>query len=222
MDLIQPNAKDKTRDTRFLKRVFLPDEEKFIQADCEPNAMLWALWTGKEAAYKSIQKDSSDIPSIPRLYKVTIDRCRHEGPALRPGERTFTGTVETPKGNLNLETLITPEYVHSIAVSSPPPLRKRVAWQIQRMPITEQSLPEFESLYVRHAVKRRLARYWQSGLSDIDIRRFQGPRGLGPPCVFFKGKHAAIDISLSHDGQFAAYAFTILPSLLPIPVLEII
>ncbi|PIP08679.1 MAG: hypothetical protein COX51_03190, partial [Syntrophobacteraceae bacterium CG23_combo_of_CG06-09_8_20_14_all_50_8] len=52
VDLTHPHAKGKSRDLRFLKRVFLPDEERQILASHEPDTMLWTLWTGKEAAYK--------------------------------------------------------------------------------------------------------------------------------------------------------------------------
>jgi phosphopantetheinyl transferase (holo-ACP synthase) len=208
VDLTQPNANKKSRDTRFLKRVFLPDEEQYILADTQPEAMLWALWTGKEAAYKSIQKEWPHIPSVPRQYKVTIEREQTGGPSFRPGQRTLVGTVETPQGNLKLETLITPEYVHSIATSSTFPRGNHVAWRVERMLLPDTLSPDFESLYVRSAAKRRLVQYLKGDLRDIEIRRIKYPRGLGPPSVFFQGKPSAIDISLSHDGHFAAYAFT--------------
>lgn len=171
--------------------------------------MLWALWTGKEAAYKAIQKDQLDVTSIPRRYQVQFDRTEEtELPAsLLTGERRLRGTVATPRGNIKLETLITASYVHSLATSFAPSSGTRIVWQVERMPCDDPS-PAYESCYVRAAAKRHLAQYLPgSSPQDIDIRREQGPRGLGPPLVYLRDQVTAVDISLSHEGVFAAYAF---------------
>ena len=214
VDLLHPHAQGKSRDTRFRKRIFLPEEESLLLADRQPEAMLWALWTGKEAAYKAIQKDQLDIASRPLLYKVQFDRTEAMEPAaaLLPGERRLLGTVVTPRGNINLDTLITSSYVHSIATSFAPIDGTRIVWQVERMPCDDPS-PAYESFYVRAAAKRHLSQYLPgSSPQDIEIRRDQGPRGLGPPSVYLREQVTAIDISLSHEGAFAAYAFAIFSS----------
>ena len=211
VDLLHLPAQEKSRNARFRKRILLPEEEHLMLTDRQPDAMLWALWTGKEAAYKALQKDQLDITSIPRLYQVQFDRTEEMEPpvSLLPGERRLLGTVATPRGNINLETLITASYVHSIATSFTPAAGTRIVWQVERMPCNDPS-PAYESFYVRAAAKRHLAQYLPgSSPQDIDIRREQGLRGLGPPSVYLREQVTAIDISLSHEGAFAAYAFAI-------------
>jgi phosphopantetheinyl transferase (holo-ACP synthase) len=215
MDLLHPHAQGKSKNTRFRERIFLPEEESLLLADCQPDSMLWALWTGKEAAYKAIQKDQWDIAARPLLYKVKFDLTddrREETEstvALLPGERRLLGTVATPRGNINLETLITSRYVHSITTSLAPIAGTRIVWQVERMPCDNPS-PAYESFYVRTAAQKHLAQYLPgSSLQDIEIRRAQGPRGLGPPIVYIRGQVASIDISLSHEGAYVAYAFAI-------------
>lgn len=209
MDLLHPHAQGKSKNTRFLKRIFLPEEESLLLADSQPDAMLWALWTGKEAAYKAIQKDQLDITSIPRLYKVQFDvtETGEQAASLLPGERRFLGTVNTPRGSIHLETLITSRYVHSIATAGSPVAGTGIVWQVERMPCAEPS-PAYESSYVRAAATRHLAQCL-SGISpqDIEIRRAHGTHGLGPPSVYVRQQLTTIDISLSHEGAFAAYAF---------------
>ena len=215
VDLLHPHVRGKSRDTRFRKRILLPEEESLLWADSEPEAMLWALWTGKEAAYKAIQKDQLDITSVPLLYKVAFDRTEAQteeiepAVALHPGERRLLGTVIAPLGNINLDTLITASYVHSIAASFAPASGTKIVRQVKRMPCDDPS-PAYESLYVRAAAIRHLAQYLPgSSPQDIEIRRDHGPRGLGPPSVYLREQAVAIDISLSHEGAFAAYAFAI-------------
>lgn len=218
VDLLHPHAQGKSKNTRFRKRVFLPEEESLLLADRQPEAMLWALWTGKEAAYKAIQKDQWDIASTPRLYKVAFERIEDRAEALAPleeslpGERRLLGTVATPRGNINLATLITASYAHSIATSFAPACGTTIIWQVERMPWDNPS-PARESFYVRAVAQRHLAQYLPGySPQDIEIRRNEGPRGLGPPSVYLREQPAAIDISLSHDGAFAAYAFAIFSS----------
>ncbi|MCG6535585.1 MAG: 4'-phosphopantetheinyl transferase superfamily protein, partial [Syntrophales bacterium LBB04] len=198
MDLLHPHAQGKSRNTRFRKRVLLPEEETLLLAVGESDAMLWAMWTAKEAAYKAIQKDQWDITSIPRRYKVQFDPAGEQAVSLLRGERRLLGTVDTPRGSINLETLITDRYVHSIATSGSPVADAGIVWQVERLPGEEPS-PAYASYYVRAAAKRHLARYLPGGSPrQIEIRRAQGPRGLCPPVVYLREEAAAIDISLSH------------------------
>jgi len=171
--------------------------------------MLWALWTGKEAAYKALQKDDVDIPSIPRLYKVQFENTGARECSLPSGKRLLCGSVSTPAGNIRLETLIASDYVHSIAASLNSLPDRSIIWKAEHLPGNELS-PADESSYVRGAAIRHLAQYLPgSNLQDIEIIRRPGRRGLGPPAVFVRKKPAAIDISLSHDGGYAAYAFAL-------------
>jgi phosphopantetheinyl transferase (holo-ACP synthase) len=211
VDLLHPHAQGKSKNPRFRERIFLPEEESLLLADREPDAMLWALWTGKEAAFKAIQKDSPEVASIPRRYHVQFSRAeeREQANSLPSGERRLSGAVTTPRGVLHLETLITATYVHSIASSLPASPGITVVWEVERMPVADAS-PAYESLYVRAAAQRHLARYLvDMRPQDIEIRRVQGPRGLAPPCVYVRGRLTDIDISLSHEGAYGAYAFAL-------------
>ncbi|MFZ3114308.1 MAG: 4'-phosphopantetheinyl transferase superfamily protein [Syntrophales bacterium] len=207
MDLNHAQTTPKSRDTRFLERVFSPEEKDILQADSQPEAMLWALWTGKEAAYKVLQKERGEgIPSTPRLYSVQFtEESPPESGSLPPfGERLFTGIVSTPAGKIFLSTLLASKYVHTIATSSLP--TADVVWEVERMP-GEQPTPSEESAFVRAAAINYLARHLSVTPADLEIIRHRGMHGLDPPRVYLHGQEAAVDISLSHDGAYAAYAF---------------
>lgn len=209
VDLLHPHAQGKGKNTRFRKRILLPEEESLILADRQPDALLWALWTGKEAAYKAIQKDQGDVASIPRLYHVQFHATEIPTDAREPGERRLRGTVATPQGAIHLETVITASYVHSIATTGSLGSDARIVWQVERMPCVNP-WPAYESAYVRAAARRHLVRYLPGARpQDIEIRRAQGPHGLAPPVVYVRGQVTAIEISLSHEGAYAAYAFAL-------------
>ncbi len=62
------------------------------------------------------------------------------------------------------------------------------------------------SAAVRRAVIHHLASVLKASPYYIDIRRDKTTHGYGAPRVFIEGSRTDIDISLSHDGQYIAFA----------------
>ena len=198
----------KGRNTRFINRVFTPNEQRQIFNSPHPDATLWALWAGKETAYKIISKRNS-VSSSPRLYEARLSRterperpdsCFSEGKAL-------SGLVDTPHGTCYIQVIITGDYIHCIGNSVSSEAMDSVIWRVDRIDPFSGDAPDFESMAVRKALKKHLSASCNKSTEDIEIRRAKGPRGLGPPFVYINGRQSDIDISLSHDGRFAAYAF---------------
>lgn len=178
--------------------------------------MLWALWTAKEAAYKALQKSQGEISSVPRHYKVKFsNHCPPDWTYPAPsGGRFLQGSVEAPSGTIIIETQITPKFAHSLATAE---LCQRTIednpvttlWKAKCLPRPNAS-PAYESSYVRRVLKKHLLRYLpEYELHDIEIMRSEGQRGLGPPFVRVKNNDVGIDISMSHDGAYVAYALSI-------------
>ena len=63
------------------------------------------------------------------------------------------------------------------------------------------------SLFARDCLSRRLSDIYQLNFREMAIRRTEKGGELQPPYLYYKNKKAPFDISLSHDGQFVAYAF---------------
>ena len=66
---------------------------------------------------------------------------------------------------------------------------------------------DFPSTAVRTLAKERIASYTGREKNEIEILRKKTARGLWPPMVWVKGKKTDMDISLSHDGRYEAFAF---------------
>ena len=199
----------KSRNARFINRVFTPDEQKLIFDAANQDAILWALWAGKETAYKVISKCYPSVTSVPRLYKVSLHSVETltisgEFPS---GNNTITGFVDTPYGKVYIKIFITSDYVHCIGTTSPLEEMDSLVWHVNRISPDSEAMPDYESTFVRNALKRGLLAYCKRDQEDIDIKREKGCNGLGPPFVCLNGKPVEIDISLSHDGLFTAYAF---------------
>ena len=200
----------KSQNTRFINRVFTPDEQRQIISSANPDTILWTLWAGKETAYKIISKRYS-VSSLPRLYEVRLSRTeRPERPDICFSEgKALSGLVDTPRGACHIRIFITRDHVHCIGNSVSSDAMDSVIWRVDRIDPFSSDAPDFESMAVRKALKKHLSASCNKSTEDIEIRRAKGTRGLGPPFAYINGRQAEIDISLSHDGRFAAYAFVI-------------
>lgn len=211
MDLRDPQNVGKSQNSRFINRVFTPDEQKLIANASRQDAMLWSLWAGKETAYKVISKSFPSAISVPRSYRVSLDLA--EGPdnsgTFPAADNGITGFVDTPYGKVFIKIFITSDYVHCIGTTSALEEIDSLVWHVDRISPDSEALPYYESMFVRKALKKHLADYIDHNPEDIEIRREKGSNGLKPPFVYINDEKAKLDISLSHDGMFTAHAFTI-------------
>jgi hypothetical protein len=77
-------------------------------------------------------------------------------------------------------------------------------WIVDVLPEAEKINP---SLYLRYCVEQSLAKHFSLNFYQIKIKRTRENGELQPPRVYVNGRKTDIDISLSHDGRFVAYAY---------------
>lgn len=204
VDLTSSDSREKSRDIRFINRVFTHGEKERITNSANPDGMLWALWAGKEASYKAISKSHPDVSSSPRTYEASLEEDMPEG------TRNFSisGVVETPHGPVPVRIFQTHDSIHCIATTGSSDAIESVVCGVQRIGGDPKSPQHSESHAVREAAKKHLSSHFNLNPAEIEIRRPKGTRGLEAPIVYVKNRRAVVDISLSHDGELVAYAFS--------------
>ncbi len=198
VDLADPENIGKSGDERFCRRLFNANERSLIAAGsvARPDSLLWALWAAKEAAYKAISRDDPSVCSIPRKYPVVIETAPLPGtsPCLE-------GRVITPRGELPVHIFIAEEMLHAVASGSPEGLAG-IFSRVERVDTAAHADP---STLVRQILLEEIARRLGCPPEDLSVVKEQ--RGSGAPSVFFHGSRLPVEISLSHDGRFVAFAF---------------
>lgn len=204
VDLTDPGIMGKSRVVRFISRILTQMEKERLQTSASPDTMLWALWAGKETAYKVVRKSHAAVSSAPRAYEVSF-----VGNGMMEPEKNFiiSGVVETPCDPVTIRTFKTRNHIHCIGCDGESKTLDSVVWEVRRVEEDLRVLPRFESFFVREAAKKRLSLHLNRNSAEIEIRRLKGQYGLEPPVVYVKGCAVMVDISLSHDGKFVAYAF---------------
>jgi len=209
VDLTSSTSKKKSRNIRFLDRVFTPDEQTLILSSPFPDLRLWSCWAAKEAAYKAISKSYPDVPSIPRLFPVFLDP--EDSADLHPGSRTSffplfsTGSVLTPRGKCWIRIDYHHTYIHCIAFTDIPD-QLIFSWRVHYLFSSLKNVSSLESEAVRLASRFHLAGLLSEKFEDLEISRRNDGHFQEPPRVFSQGRPMDVDISLSHDGLFIAHA----------------
>ncbi len=202
VDLTALENRGKSRDGRFLDRVFTHDEQDLIrQANQWADAVLWAIWAGKEGAFKAISKSIPDFPSSPRQYNVKFNNQDLGSCLCGIDPIELPGVVETPAGDVSFRTLFAPDYVHCLAMIGACRPDERMISQV--IPLDEGMDGSFR---LRKAAVDRIAAVLDMPSTSISIHRSRTAVGDGPPYVLAGGLKTNVDISLSHDGRFGAFA----------------
>lgn len=186
----------KSGDERFVNRVFTRTEKNIISSSPNPDGILWTLWAAKEAAYKSAVKSCRNISSTPVLYEVDFHADGREG--------LLTGRVKTPAGIVNVSLFPGSGYVHCLGGVFSHGDLDSVLWTVGEMDIDRAKEPGYESSFVRKLAVDYLSSIIGVDASSIDIVSC-GESSI--PRLHINGRCNGIDVSLSHDGRFAAAAF---------------
>ncbi len=212
VDLTDPRNRGKSLDPRYVNRILTPAERVRLDQFPEKDVLLWALWAGKEAAFKVLAKRDPALPFIPRAYEVHLDDYGLRGTSTDAGACNphVEGAVLTPEGAIPLRLYRRCTYIHALALSNGEDYFDYVFWRVEVLPDMKgvDSL-EVESRIVREALTRCVATHLGWNQKDMEIRRTESGNRPGPPRLYYQGKRTTLDLSLSHDGHFGAYAVLI-------------
>jgi phosphopantetheinyl transferase (holo-ACP synthase) len=191
VDLASPGNPGKSMDGRFCDRVLTVEERALLVGAEQPDALLWAIWAAKEAAYKAISRDDPAVCSIPRQYHVVLDMGNGAGMVAR-----LAGKVITPRGELALRVALTADRVHAVAAGSEAAL-DRLCGRVEGLDGAGDPSP-----FVRAGLIREIARFLGCAAGDLSV-----VKDRGAPRMLFRGRLLAAEVSLSHDGRFVAFVF---------------
>ena len=167
---------------RFVDRVCSPGEAGRVRASREPGLLLWSLWAAKEAAYKAVVKLRPGIPFAHRRFVVAESLA-----AVRYEDLQLSLEVETNE-----------EWVHAVARTGED-RRPVVSGADGRRGGPEESGPRPRP--------RAVAARFDLPRDRLEIVRRSNAGGRpGPPELLMEGQPTGVDISLSHDGPFVAFA----------------
>jgi phosphopantetheinyl transferase (holo-ACP synthase) len=184
VDLDEPAIATTHLRERFVARVCDASERDALARAPHPKVLLWSFFAAKEAAYKVVAKLGPPPPFAHRRFVVALD--------LR--------SVSFGSFSFRLKIEVEATYVHAVATTD-------VEFPLHAV----ANVPEGADLGVeargllRTSIARRLG-WRESDLAVVRPPRAESFDGLAPPALLREGRPTGIDVSLSHDGRYVAFA----------------
>ena len=195
VDLGDPGTREGATHPRFDARVLARSEREALAREPAPRRLRWALWAAKEAAYKAAKKRDPRTVFSPRRFVVALRPARDGGleGAVRHGRLRLAVRVEVGADAA---------WVHALAGDPLPEPGALCAGLLELAPDEADA-----GRAVRDAARRALApRLGVDPGGLVFVREGRVPR------LRLHGAPAAVDVSLSHHGRFAAFAAAPLPA----------
>lgn len=181
VDLAEAKQKSNLERPRFLDKLFTLKEQQLIQTSEDPFLMVWRLWSMKEAAYKLyIQLHPN------RFYNPKRFECEINDLAGKVNYKDFTCFTNTK---------LTAQYILSEA-------------RLVDVNITSEcvklnaSSPKLQSARVKNSLLSKIAEQYSILKTDLKLIKSE----FGIPSVYQNSKKLQISISISHHGNYGAFA----------------
>jgi phosphopantetheinyl transferase (holo-ACP synthase) len=196
IDLRDPESDPASLSPRFDARVFSAAERSRIAAAAEGKRMRWSLWAAKEASYKLARKRDPRVVFSPVRFEVSfID-------AARPTEAVVSG----PGMRFDVSLEQDDHWIHAIAHfegEAADDAVHAVGCVAQEDPeATDGPAHAAPGRAVRALACRILADRCALPLGALSVQK----RGRVPSMVVGGAEPIEIDLSLSHHGDFVAFA----------------
>jgi hypothetical protein len=228
VDLRHHGASRRSRDLRFLSRVFTEEERNDILSAPDPDRSLWIHWAGKEAIYKSVSKALGSPPVFVhsrfavRFPPADLERSTAADP--RPQEDLLCGTGRYEDLSFQIRAEGSASFVQSVSWSqqsdgTTPDFQwdchcaqedtRGVPTELRGVFSTEEwdCVTHRASALTRIRAREALAVRLGVEVMDLQIRCRDGLPGRRIPTVWLRNREIPVDLTLSHHGAFLAWAF---------------
>lgn len=200
VDLRDPDSDERTHPGRFDERVFSSAERSLIRESPEASRLRWWLWSAKEASFKLARKRDPGTVFSPPRFEVEFTACRDAG---RVTHRPRSGAPE----HFDIRWLLAADAVHAVASEAGRfPAAPALVHGFRRL-LPSEAGASGPSRAVRNFARQRLASALAVEEDALEIRS-QGRI----PVLFLADQLAGADLSLSHHGDWIAFACSIEPT----------
>lgn len=183
VDLRFAKLNSRWQEQRFLDKIFTLEEQRFIFSRPNQFHNIWRMWSMKESVYKLNFRTEKIIRFNPKDFQCIL-HCENTGAVVFRDNLIFTQTISNS------------DFIYSTAFIS-------LNWQSKTFFISEilttQSVKTYQKTIEVYAD-------WK-GQDQKHLTINKNPFGI--PEIYYYGRPAKEQLSLSHHGNYGACAFTV-------------
>jgi phosphopantetheinyl transferase (holo-ACP synthase) len=132
IDIMQSRKESNWQRKGFIEKIYTLDEQLLIKNTADPELMVWVLWSMKEAVYKVYNRQTKIREYIPKKLICYIASQTYN---------TITGSVICSGKTFSTKTVISQDYIHTIAVSDYNDLTKVIEIEKKAVSKDKNGLP---------------------------------------------------------------------------------
>lgn len=188
VDLTDPETRLDSLHDRFAERIFTASEREAIFADARPDVALWTHWAAKQSAYKVLRKADPDAVFAHESFRVDFFN--------RVGGNRLMGAVEHDGRRLDIDVVHIGHAIHAVALLGRWPHSPRIVSDVVAVLAGDDP-----SVAVRTALVASVAGEIECTHDELRVV------GSRPPRLERRCARIGIDMSLSHHGRLAGFAY---------------
>ncbi len=183
VDLEEARRKSNWQRPRFLDKLFTFHEQQLIQNSGNSFLMVWRLWSMKEAAYKLYTQLQPSRFYNPKQFECGINDL--EGKVRYKGFSCYTKTKMTSQYIISEARLVDKAMIsESIKI--------------------DNSSPKQQSDTTKDILLFKISEHYQILKKELKVVKSE----FGIPSVYQNSKKLNMSISISHHGNYGAYAIS--------------
>ncbi|MCX7544027.1 4'-phosphopantetheinyl transferase superfamily protein [Marinicella gelatinilytica] len=196
----------KYNNPRFINRILTRQEQHHLKQSTNPNRFLWSLWAAKEAAYKALQRNNTELIFSP--VTLTVSETTLQQLLLHDIHETLYGQVQYQEHHINLKfEWPKATVVHCLALTHSQ-VSKWYSIKSKARYVNNLTSYQQQSQAVRELAQELLQQHHINAKISRPIITMNGYQKSGPPILTdnTSGQVLPHIISLSHDNQYLAAA----------------
>lgn len=167
----------------FLDKVFTKSEQSFIAKAENSFQTVWLLWSMKESAYKAFLQENPQRFFNPKKLECSLKNKTH-------------GTVQIGTKEYQTISQITKNYIHTVAVCNQDTSLTTASFRLGTSDYPTQHKEVYKKLCSQVSHLKKIPQ------STVNIKKCDS----AIPTVYYNNKPLNTSFSLSHHGNYGAYA----------------
>lgn len=192
IDLAASRKESNWHRPRFLDKLFTERERVLIEGSKHPETAIWLLWSMKESAYKAWMQQGGQ-----RFYGPKRIKCQL---AADQNIEAINGSAKIENVTFYTQSGITKQYIYTLSSKQKIHSAQAVNTQLFKIdsaPLKAISQLLYDQLIAAYARQERLS------LQDLTIEK----TASGIPFLKHKAKRIDLNFSLTHHGDYGAFAW---------------
>lgn len=192
IDLAEAKVKSSWKRRGFLEKIFTEEEQSFILKSDYPETMVWLFWSMKESAYKAYLQQNKKFLFHPLKFNCTV---------LHQVNYNYDGEVWIENQKYITHSCISNKFISTIALKENSGgsniLNDYIKFSDKNYKTQQQE--------IYSALVKKFTETANRHLINLEIKKDE----FGIPHLYGNDLLINCSISLSHHGEYGAYAFQI-------------